>query len=145
MVQRFTLINKLSDIYEQSCKPICQKLKLPLSAFSILMFLSNHPECYTAKDISKSLSMKPSIVSFNVDKLVHMGYLSRLPVPEDRRQIKLMCTEKAQAIIEKGKRVQREMFDSLTRGLSQEDLRQFTQYLDKLADNASLFQANFHF
>lgn len=142
MIRRFALLNKLSDIYERSCKPICQKLKLPHSAFTILMFLNTHPEYYTAKDISKFLSMKPSIVSFNVEKLVHLGYLNRLPIPEDRRQVRLICTEKAQALIIKGKEIQNELFASLTAGLSQEDVTQFMHYLDKLADNASLFQSN---
>ena len=140
--RRFALLNKLTDLYERSCKPICQKLKLPHSAFSILMFLNNYPEHYTAKDISKFLSMKPSIVSVHVEKLVLMGYLDRLPIPEDRRQVRLICTQKAADLLAKGRQTQEELFASLTAGFSPEDVSQFMKYLDTLADNAASFQSN---
>lgn len=34
---------KLSLAYESMCKPLCHELKLPQTAFDILMFLANNP------------------------------------------------------------------------------------------------------
>ena len=139
---RLPLLHKLIDGYERCLKPICKKLKLPQTALTILLFLENHPECYTAKDISRSLSMKPSIVSFHVDKLVLAGYLQRMPIPEDRRQVRLLCTQKAAEIIARGQELQQEFFLSLTEGLSREDLSQLQRCLDVLASNAASFEIN---
>ena len=32
---------KLLEVYNDACKPLCKKLKLPQTAFDILMFLGN--------------------------------------------------------------------------------------------------------
>ena len=42
---------KVSQAYNAVCKPLCQELKLPQTAFDILMFLANNPDCTTARDI----------------------------------------------------------------------------------------------
>ena len=34
---------KLLEVYNDACKPLCKKLKLPQTAFDILMFLGNNP------------------------------------------------------------------------------------------------------
>ena len=34
---------KISAAYAALCKPLCQKLHLPQTAFDILMFLANNP------------------------------------------------------------------------------------------------------
>ena len=35
---------KLLEVYNDACKPLCKKLKLPQTAFDILMFLGNNPQ-----------------------------------------------------------------------------------------------------
>ena len=35
--------NKIGLAYGRACKPLCQKLGLPQTAFDILMFLANNP------------------------------------------------------------------------------------------------------
>ena len=35
--------NKTGLVYSAVCKPLCQKLHLPQTAFDILMFLANNP------------------------------------------------------------------------------------------------------
>ena len=47
---------KLSLAYESMCKPLCHELKLPQTAFDILMFLANNPEFKTARDIVNGYS-----------------------------------------------------------------------------------------
>ena len=46
---------KLSLAYKSMCKPLCHELKLPQTAFDILMFLANNPEFKTARDIVERL------------------------------------------------------------------------------------------
>ena len=97
---------KLALAYTAVCKPLCQTLKLPQTAFDILLFLANNPAYQTAADIVEIRKIKANLVSVNVDKLVRDGYLTREAVPGDRRKTRLLCTEKAQPIILQGRQLQ---------------------------------------
>ena len=97
---------KLALAYTAVCKPLCQTLKLPQTAFDILLFLANNPAYQTAADIVEVRKIKANLVSVNVDKLVRDGYLTRESMPGDRRKTRLLCTEKAQPIILQGRQLQ---------------------------------------
>ena len=43
-------VQKFNLAYNAMCKPLCQQLKLPQTAFDILMFFGNNPEYHTASD-----------------------------------------------------------------------------------------------
>ena len=97
---------KLALAYTAVCKPLCQTRKLPQTAFDILLFLANNPAYQTAADIVEVRKIKANLVSVNVDKLVRDGYLTREPMPGDRRKTRLLCTEKAQPVIMQGRQLQ---------------------------------------
>ena len=97
---------KLALAYTAICKPLCQTLKLPQTAFDILLFLANNPAYQTAADIVEVRKIKANLVSVNVDKLVRDGYLTRESMPGDRRKTRLLCTEKAQPVIMQGRQLQ---------------------------------------
>lgn len=105
--------NKMAHAYSVMCKPLCQEIKLPQTAFDILMFLSNNPQYKTARDIVEVRKIKANLVSINVDKLVREGYLERREVAGDRRKTELVCTSQADSIIEKGRLVQKDFKDKL--------------------------------
>lgn len=104
---------KTSLAYSTVCKPLCQELKLPQTAFDILMFLANNPDCKTARDIVEIRKIKANLVSVNVDKLVQEGYLERRTVQDDRRKQELHCTEMAQPVIVRGRALQNAFFERL--------------------------------
>ena len=58
---------KLLEVYNDACKPLCKKLKLPQTAFDILMFLGNNPQYQTARDIVKIRNIKANLISINVE------------------------------------------------------------------------------
>lgn len=70
---------KTAQAYNAMCKPLCQELKLPQTAFDILMFLANNPDCTTARDIVEIRKIKANLVSVNVDRLVQEGIWSAAP------------------------------------------------------------------
>ena len=61
----------------------------------------NNPGYRTAGDIVEVRRIKANLVSVNVDKLVREGYLRRETVEGDRRKTLLVCTERAQPVIER--------------------------------------------
>lgn len=120
---------KIDLVYAALCKPLCQELNIPRTAFDILMFLANNPECSTARDIVEIRHIKANLVSVNVDRLVREGYLERRTVAGDRRKTQLVCTAQAQPIVEQGRRLQTRLMETLFSGVGG-DLRQaFNQTL----------------
>ena len=109
------------EAYHRVLQPLCRESGLPPLAVDILMFAANNPEYATAKNICKYRGMKPSIVSMHVERLVGEGYLQRQEVPGDRRQTLLVCTERAQSLIERGRDLQKQFSERLTLGMSDAD------------------------
>lgn len=126
---------KLSLAYESMCKPLCHELKLPQTAFDILMFLANNPEYKTARDIVDIRKIKANLVSVNVDKLVNEGFLTRESTADDRRKTLLICTPKAQPIIDRGHLLQENFFKELLGNISSEQKETFFKTLEIIDNN----------
>ena len=71
--------HKTDLVYSALCHSLCRELNLPQTAFDILLFLANNPECDTASDIVELRKIKANLVSVNVNRLVEEGYLHREP------------------------------------------------------------------
>ena len=116
---------RFMDAYHTVLAPLCEQTQLPPAAVDILLFLANNPGHDTAAAVCRMRGLKPSIVSFHVDRLVTEGYLLRRSVPGDRRKTMLLCTEKAAPIIAQGRVLQHSFAEQLASGLSEEDLAHF--------------------
>ena len=127
--------NKTGLVYSAVCKPLCQKLHLPQTAFDILMFLANNPSYTTARDIVEVRHIKANLVSVNVDKLVQEGYLERYAVASDRRKTKLLCTDKADPIIRRGRAVQNAFFKRLLDHVEPADQEVFFRTMELIGKN----------
>lgn len=132
----FPIIENIHTAYEFVFKPLCHDFHMTQTAVNILLFLANNPDCCTAKDIVKYRSIKANLVSFNVAKLVAEGYLERHAIDGDRRSIRLVCTDKASPVIERGRLAQQQFHELITTGLSDEETEQFRRYLLRISKNA---------
>lgn len=130
-----TLSHSALSLYANVCKPVCKELGIPQTAFDILMFLTNNPQFSTARDITQYSGIKKNLVSMHVEKLVNQGYIERQTVPGDRRQVKLVVTDKAFSVVDKGLRVQKYYYDFLTKGLSEEELNVYKKCMETMLDN----------
>ena len=126
---------KTAQAYNAMCKPLCQELKLPQTAFDILMFLANNPDCTTARDIVEIRKIKANLVSVNVDRLVQEGYLERRAVAGDRRKTQLLCTGKADPIIRRGRAVQNAFFKRLLDHVEPADQEVFFRTMELIGKN----------
>lgn len=124
---------KMSLAYSAKCKPLCQELRLPQTAFDILMFLANNPQYKTASDIVEIRKIKANLVSINVDKLVKEGYLERKAVPGDRRKTNLACTDLARPVIKRGQALQASFFEQLFEDASEESKEAFFQMVELMS------------
>lgn len=126
---------KIALAYSAVCKPLCRQLELPQTAFDILMFLGNNPDYKTASEIVEIRHIKANLVSVNVDRLVREGYLTRRGVAGDRRKTELLCTEKAQPIIARGRQLQNAFSERLFAGMDEEARRAFSEAMHLIEHN----------
>ena len=113
----FEFAEKISRTYSDECRPLCHELKLPQTAFDILMFLANNPEYKTARDI------------------VEIRKIKAKPVENDRRKTELVCTKKAGTVIERGRRIQQQFTANLFAGVDEEQKKQLTIVMEQLENN----------
>lgn len=135
--QVYTHSRLLLDVYAGIMRPLSAELNMAQTAVDILMFLANNPGYDTAKDICTMRHLKPGIVSFHVENLVQEGYLERQNVPGDRRKCRLVCTEKAASIIEKGRALQAKFMRQMTKGLEKEQIDTLVTCLETFEKNLS--------
>ncbi|MDO5833102.1 MAG: MarR family winged helix-turn-helix transcriptional regulator [Lachnospiraceae bacterium] len=133
--------DKISRAYTRSCKALCHELDIPQTAFDILMFLANHPEYKSARDIVEIRRIKANLVSINVDRLVQEGLLVRREVAHDRRKVELELTEKAAPIVERGRTVQKQFIDTMLQGIDETTLEAFRAALMQMEENIKKTEA----
>ena len=141
-IRVFSNAARFIEAYHRVLQPLCRESGLPPLAVDILMFAANNPEYATAKNICKYRGMKPSIVSVHVERLVGEGYLQRQEVPGDRRQTLLICTERAQPLIEQGRDLQRQFSERLTLGMSDADREALHKAMTLLDNNIEDIRKN---
>lgn len=127
--------HKISLAYSAMCKPLCHQINLPQTAFDILRFLSNNPEFTTARDIVEIRKIKANLVSVNVDRLVNDGYLIRKEVEGDRRKHQLVCTPKADEIINMGLILQKNFVDRIFEDIDEETKDAIYSCISKMNSN----------
>lgn len=128
-------MHKFLEVYNQMCRPLCQEMDMPQTAFDILMFFGNNPQYKTAADLVKIRGIKANLVSVHVERLVQEGYLKRNPVPGDRRKYELECTSKAEQIWERGREVQEEFFEKLFCGVTPEERQIYEKVIRQMENN----------
>ena len=112
---------KIGLAYEKALLPLSKEIDMPHTAISILLFIANNPDFATASYICDMRGLKRPIVSAHVENLVQRGYIERRAVPGDRRKDALVCTEKAQKIVEAGRERQIQFAKTILAGISEED------------------------
>ena len=110
---------KFTRVYNTMMQPLCEELNMPETAVDILMYFANNPDMNTARDACRFKFLKSGIVSFHIDRMVNEGLLERRAEPGDRRVCRLVCTEKAAPIIEKGRALQMQFGRAITAGLDE--------------------------
>ena len=112
---------KVGMAYEKALLPLAKETDMPHTAISILLFIANNPDFATASNICEMRGLKRPVVSAHVERLVQEGYIERRAVPGDRRKDALVCTEKAQKIVEAGRDRQIKFATAMLEGISEED------------------------
>ncbi len=119
----FNHASKLIEAYHATLAPMCKKIGIPPLAIDILLFVANHPNNATAKDVCTVRGLKSGIVSVHIERLEEDGYIKRTTSETDRRSLILTTTEKARDIIAEGRQIQMMFGTRLLKGISEEQLK----------------------
>lgn len=135
MLPAVELTKKFIAAYKAAQKKVCKAWNVPEVSLDILLFLANNPEYTTARDIVEVRSIKANLVSQHVDRMVREGYLCRKEVQGDRRKRDLSLTEKAMPIVEAGRKMQTDFFETLFHGVSEGEKQAFFETMDMMSRN----------
>lgn len=125
-------MTKLQAIYSRFCQPVCRQFGLGHTELAVLLFLANHPQYNTARDVCEKRLIKKALVSVSVEKLVQMGYLVRSGDAGDRRVQRLEPTELAASCVQAGRGAQEAFYQAVTGKLTQAELAQYEAISQKL-------------
>ncbi len=120
----------------KSMEALIKEFGLSYVELGILLFLHEHPQFDTSRDIAEFLMLAKSNVSTAVENLVQRGYLKRQADPSDRRMIHLKLMETAQALIKQGDKAHEQLLNQLFAGFSTEEMAQVTGFCQRLYTNA---------
>ncbi|MDE6622167.1 MAG: MarR family winged helix-turn-helix transcriptional regulator [Lachnospiraceae bacterium] len=99
-----------------------------------ILFVLWKTDHMTISEISERTSLAKNTVSIVVDGMVHKGIVERRTNPGNRRQTIISLTEYAKSIQEQYEQVSQQMNTLFYEGFSEEEQRQFEQYLVRILD-----------
>ena len=88
------------------------------------------------EDLAQELCVNKSTVARNINYLEEKGYISRNPLPNDKRQFSVFPTEKMLTVLPNIKKASDEWMSLLSEGIPQKELDIFNSVLKRMQDRA---------
>lgn len=89
----------------------------------------------TISHISSQTSLANTTLTSMLDRMEQSGLITRSPAPGDRRALLICLTDRARALRQDYDRISQQMNERYYSGFSEEEIRQFEQYLQRVLDN----------
>lgn len=135
-LELLTLRQVSGKCYRQLFAPLLARYELTQMEMDALLFLANHPQYDTARDLVAIRQLTKSHVSLAVDKLTRRGWLARCPDPDNGRIQHLRILPPAQPAIAAGQQLQARYAASLLAGIPAPEQAAFRCTLQKILANA---------
>lgn len=120
---------------EELTRDILQPYEISSEQYNVLRILKgNHPEAYSLQEIRNRMLNKWSNVSRLVEKLRKKEYLSRQPMPDNRRKVEIRITDKGLAFLDELSKLP--IAGNLyQQALDEKEAEQLTSLLDRFRSN----------
>ncbi len=92
------------------------------------------------RDLSQKTSLAKTTLTSMLDRMERKGYLRRILDPEDRRQIRIVLTDKALAMRDRYQAVSAQMNEIFYRGFSDAEMAQFDHTLARVLNNLQEYE-----
>ena len=108
---------------------------LQSSQYAFILAICREPG-RSQEDLARELCVNKSTVARNITCLEEKGYVTRTPLPQDKRQFSVFPTEKALCVLPKIKAASSEWMRLLSEGISQTELDIFDSVLTRMQEKA---------
>ena len=135
MLKFMKMLNNISRsqaIYRQS-KVTAGDLQSCHYAFALAIC---REEGRSQEEIARELCVNKSTVARNLNYLEEKGYITRVPLKNDKRQFSVYPTEKMLSVLPEIKKASLEWIELLSEGIPKEELEIFNSVLDRMQEKA---------
>lgn len=129
-------IQRTSQMYESMMNEVCKVHHLTGAEADVLAFLFHNPGKDTAADITQLRRLSKATVSKAVESLIKKSLIERNPDQKDRRKIHLKLLRASRSVIADILQVQKEFWQRVFSGFSQEELEQYMDFNRRIFENA---------
>ena len=109
-------------------------LHLHPSQLPILEYINKHEEC-TQVEISEDLALTPAAITLATKRMQQEKLLEKRADENNLRRKRLRLTENGQKICQKSREIFDRFDQNMFRGMTEEDLKKFQSYLDRITIN----------
>lgn len=99
--------------------------------FLVLMAIYAQGQC-TMSQLARNMHVRMPTATGVINRLVHAGFVRRIPHPTDRRQVIVTVTAKGREFIREFQHVVRRRWEEVLRSLSPKELAMFHHVVSKL-------------
>lgn len=131
LVKKFSILSRRSEI---SLGKSLQDLSVTGGQVMYIMCICEH-RGLSQEDLASELRINKGVVARTMQRFEKNGYITRVLSEKDRRQYRLLPTEKAENIYHAIRQANSEWEDRLTRNLSGNEKKTLSVLLDKLLKN----------
>ena len=125
-------ISRSQAIYRQS-KVTAGDLQSCHYAFALAIC---REEGRSQEEIARELCVNKSTVTRNLNYLEEKGYITRVPLKNDKRQFSVYPTEKMLSVLPEIKKASLEWIELLSEGIPKEELEIFNSVLNRMQEKA---------
>ena len=108
---------------------------LPSGHYAFVLAICREPG-RSQEELARELCINKSTVARNLNCLEERGYLSRVPLPNDKRQFSVYPTEKMLSVLPEVKDASAEWMTLLSKGIPEEELMIFNSVLERMQTKA---------
>lgn len=125
----------LKIVFENAFDDIKKKYNLTITEIRILLFLAMNENKDTAKDMTEDIMMAKSHISISVESLVNKKIVIKIQDKKDKKKMHLVICDNKKYIIEEILERQKNLTNSITQGLTPEEVKELKRLSEKVELN----------
>ena len=129
------MLNNISRSQATFRKSYVSDKALNSGHYAFAQAICKNPGC-SQEELARELCINKSTVARNLTCLEEKGYVTRTPLPSDKRQFSVHPTEKMRAALPEIKRASEEWMLLLSEGISEDELAVFNSVLLRMQEKA---------
>lgn len=127
--------SQFKRLYDKKIRGMAARYGLTSAEVNVLLFLVNHPEHNTSRDICEKRLLPKSCVSKAVDSLIRQGFLTAQEDEKDRRIQHLFILPAASGVVQDAQERQHEFLSGAFQNFSEEEKQTLDALTTKLITN----------